>query len=90
VRSHELVALAPLHQPPALAALDIGARRCGCDARRVFDTAFHRDAAARRPTYAVPACGGATISVYRYGFHGLSHAYAARGAAELLGRGLGA
>ncbi len=86
----ELVALAPLHQPPALAALD-DARAALPDARHVacFDTAFHATLPAAASTYAVPAAWREELGVRRYGFHGLSHAYAARRAAELLGRALG-
>ena len=36
-------------------------------------------------TYAVPADWRERLGVRRYGFHGLSHAYAARRAAELAG-----
>jgi acetate kinase len=85
----ELVALAPLHQPPALAALDC-ARAALPDAIHVacFDTAFHATLPAAASTYAVPAAWRDDLGVRRYGFHGLSHAYAARRAAELLGRAL--
>jgi acetate kinase len=82
----ELVHLAPLHQPPALAALDVarahlpGATHVAC-----FDTAFHATLPAAASTYAVPAAWRDGLGVRRYGFHGLSHAYAARRAAELLG-----
>jgi acetate kinase len=85
----ELVALAPLHQPPALAALDIArvalpaATHVAC-----FDTAFHATLPAAASTYAVPAAWRDDLGVRRYGFHGLSHAYAARRAAELVGRGV--
>ncbi len=83
----ELVHLAPLHQPPALAALDIarehlpGATHVAC-----FDTAFHATLPAAASTYAVPAAWRDRLGVRRYGFHGLSHAFAARRASELLGR----
>jgi acetate kinase len=85
----ELVALAPLHQPPALAALD-SARRALPRARHVacFDTAFHATLPAAAVTYAVPAAWRDELGVRRYGFHGLSHAYAARRGAAVLERGL--
>jgi acetate kinase len=85
----ELVALAPLHQPAALAALDI-ARNALPRARHVacFDTAFHATLPAAAVTYAVPAAWRDDLGVRRYGFHGLSHAYAARRGAALLERGL--
>lgn len=85
----ELVALAPLHQPAALAALDI-ARTALPRARHVacFDTAFHATLPAAAVTYAVPAAWRDDLGVRRYGFHGLSHAYAARCGAALLDREL--
>jgi len=51
-----------------------------------FDTAFHATLPAAAATYAVPAAWRERWGVRRYGFHGLSHAYAARRAAELTGR----
>ncbi|MDX6572683.1 MAG: acetate kinase [Gaiellales bacterium] len=83
----ELTPLAPLHQPPGLAALD-AARSALPDATHVacFDTAFHSTLPAAASTYAVPADWREGLGVRRYGFHGLSHAYAARRAAAVLGR----
>ena len=85
----ELVALAPLHQPAGLGALDI-ARSALPRARHVacFDTAFHATLPAAAVTYAVPAAWRDDLGVRRYGFHGLSHAYAARRGAALLDREL--
>src|SRR5438309_1229884 len=51
-----------------------------------FDTAFHADLPAAASTYALPAAWRARWDLRRYGFHGLSHAYASRRAAELLER----
>jgi acetate kinase len=83
----ELVALAPLHQPAALAALD-AARAALPRARHVacFDTAFHASIPDAASTYALPADWRERLGARRFGFHGLSHAYAARRAATLLGR----
>ena len=50
-----------------------------------FDTAFHATLPAAAATYAVPE-RWRRLGVRRYGFHGLSHAYASRRAGELLGR----
>jgi acetate kinase len=82
----DLVALAPLHQPPALAALDT-ARSALPQARHVacFDTAFHATIPDAASTYALPADWRERLGARRYGFHGLSHAYAARRAVTLLG-----
>jgi acetate kinase len=53
-----------------------------------FDTAFHATMPAAACTYAVPAAWRTQHGVRRYGFHGLSHAYAARRAAEIVDRPL--
>ncbi len=68
--------LAPLHQPPALDALQ-RAREALPDARHVacFDTAFHVTIPAAARTYALPARLRELVHVV--GFHGLSHAWGA-------------
>ena len=81
-----LTSLAPLHQPRAIAAIEAG-RQVLPDAPAVacFDTSFHAtlpDVAAR---YALPADWNGKFGLRRYGFHGLSHEYASRRAAELVG-----
>ncbi len=86
-RLRALTDLAPLHQPKSLAALDVvtdvlpGVRAVAC-----FDTAFHATLPAAAFTYALPAEWRKRWDLRRYGFHGLSHAYASRRAAELMGR----
>ena len=81
-----LVPLAPLHQRTALRAAEAGMRaRPGALHVAAFDTAFHYDLPAAASTYAIPAAWREGLGVRRYGFHGLSHAYASRRAAELLG-----
>jgi acetate kinase len=88
-RLDELTALAPLHQPKSLAALDaVTARFPDLPAVVCFDTAFHTTLPAAAATYAVPHQWRQRYGVRRYGFHGLSHAYCARRAAELTGRPL--
>ena len=85
-----LTDLAPLHQPKSLAALaavqavlpDVPGVAC-------FDTAFHSTIPAAAATYALPPEWRKRWDLRRYGFHGLSHAYASRRAAELLRRDLG-
>jgi acetate kinase len=54
----------------------------------VFDTAFHADLPPAARTYAVPGAWTREWGIRRYGFHGLSHAYCAGRAAELLARPL--
>jgi acetate kinase len=78
----ELTDLAPLHQPKSLAALDAVTRALpDTPAVACFDTAFHATLPDAAATYAVPAAWRERWGVRRYGFHGLSHAYAARRAA---------
>ena len=79
--------LAPLHQPRALAGINAVARLLpGVPAVACFDTAFHATMPAAAATYALPAAWRTRYGLRRYGFHGLSHAYATRRAAQLLGR----
>ena len=83
----ELTDLAPLHQPPALAALDaVAAQLPDVPAVACFDTAFHTTIPDAAATYAIPQEWRERYAIHRYGFHGLSHAYCARRAAQLLGR----
>jgi acetate kinase len=75
----ELTALAPLHQPKSLAALDaVRAVLPGVPAVACFDTAFHATLTAAASTYALPRAWRERWGLRRYGFHGLSHAWAAR------------
>jgi len=86
-RLRALTELAPLHQAKSLAALDAvtGALpdlpRVAC-----FDTAFHARLPAAAATYALPREWRERFGARRYGFHGLSHAYASRRAAALVGQ----
>jgi acetate kinase len=82
-----LTDLAPLHQPKSLAALDaVSAVLPGVPAIACFDTAFHATIPAAAATFALPAEWRQRWPLRRFGFHGLSHAYVSRRAAELLGR----
>ena len=82
----QLTRIAPLHNAPALAAID--------DARTVlprlphvavFDTAFHAGMPPVAATYAVPRMWREEWGIRRYGFHGLSVEWSTQRAAELLG-----
>jgi acetate kinase len=81
----DLVALAPLHQPTALSMIRTLTERLP-DVLNVacFDTAFHATLSAHVSTYPIPARWRDEFGVRRYGFHGLSHSWAARRAAELV------
>jgi acetate kinase len=80
-----LASLAPLHQPRALAGIAATRAEFG-DMPQIacFDTAFHSTMPPRAFTYALPAAWRERFGARKYGFHGLSHAYAARRVAGLL------
>ena len=86
-RLETLTDLAPLHQPKSLAALaSVSAVLPDVPAVACFDTAFHAGLPAAASTYALPSEWRKRWDLRRYGFHGLSHAYAARRATEMLER----
>lgn len=85
----DLTALAPLHQPRSLLAIDaIATRLPDVPAVACFDTAYHAALPAAAATYALPRAWRERWPIRRFGFHGLSHAYAAVRAAALIGRPL--
>jgi len=82
-----LADLAPLHNPPSLETLAAAeAELPGVPHVAVFDTAFHATLPPEAWTYPVPESWTRDWGIRRFGFHGLSHAYCARRAAEMLGR----
>jgi acetate kinase len=86
-RLESLTDLAPLHQPKSLAALDaVQAVLPAVPAVACFDTAFHATIPAAAATFALPEEWRTRWNLRRFGFHGLSHSYISRRAAELLGR----
>lgn len=81
--------LAPLHNPPALVAIDASRRLlAGRPCVACFDTAFHTTIGPEASTYAIPASWRADWGARRYGFHGLSCAWATRRAPEVLSQAL--
>jgi acetate kinase len=81
--------LAPLHNPRATAAIGaVSALLPETPAVAAFDTSFHSSIPKAGSTYALPREWNHAYGLRRYGFHGLSHAYAVRRAAELAGRPL--
>jgi acetate kinase len=84
-----MVPLAPLHNPAGLAGIEVArATWPRVPQVAVFDTAYHHTLPPRAYRYAVPRELFLRHGVRRYGFHGTSHAFVARGAAALLGRPL--
>jgi acetate kinase len=79
--------LAPLHQPRAVEGM-----RALADLRpdlpqvACFDTAFHATMPAAATTYALPRSWREEWGIRRFGFHGLSHAFATARVAALVGR----
>jgi acetate kinase len=81
-----LVDLAPLHQPRAVAAIEaVSSSLRDVPAVACFDTAFHATIPAAASTYALPAEWRDRWPLRRFGFHGLSHAYASRRVTALAG-----
>ena len=79
--------LAPLHNPANL----IGINACkelmpGVPMVGVFDTAFHQTMPAKAYLYGIPYEYYEKYKVRRYGFHGTSHSFVSKRAAEILGK----
>jgi acetate kinase len=85
-RIEALEALAPLHNPPALAALRVARARLAVPHVAVFDTAFHATLPPRAREYALPRELSTRLGIRRYGFHGISHAHVMRAVGEYLER----
>jgi acetate kinase len=84
---HALVDLAPLHQPMSLTGIDaVTAALPTTPAVACFDTAFHAHLPPAAATYAIPGEWRRRWGLRRFGFHGLSHAYASRRAADIADR----
>lgn len=77
--------LAPLHNPRAVAAIREVAKVVRAPGVACFDTSFHADLPVEARTYALPREWNERWSLRRYGFHGLSHSYAVRRAAAVVG-----
>jgi acetate kinase len=76
--------LAPLHNPANLVGIDAAiALFPGLPQVSVFDTAFHQTMPEHAFRYAVPEFLYKEHSVRRYGFHGTSHSYVSKRAAEM-------
>lgn len=81
----DLEELAPLHNAASLDGIRaVNHVLPGIFQVAVFDTAFHATLPEVARTYAVPQAWTRRWALRRYGFHGLSHAYCATRAAEML------
>ena len=79
--------LAPLHNPANL----IGVAACeklmpGTPMVAVFDTAFHQTMSEKAYMYGLPYEYYEKYKVRRYGFHGTSHSFVSKRAAEVMGK----
>lgn len=79
--------LAPLHNPANL----IGVRACqelmpAVSMVAVFDTAFHQTMPKHAYLYGIPHEYYEKYGIRRYGFHGTSHSYVSKRAAQMLGK----
>ncbi|MFD3922531.1 acetate kinase [Streptomyces sp. NPDC058595] len=82
-----LVPVAPLHNPANITGIKTArALRPDLPQVAVFDTAFHTTMPEHAARYAIDTATADAHRIRRYGFHGTSHAYVSRRAAELLGR----
>ncbi len=83
----DCIPLAPLHNPAALSGIAAALQQFP-DAVHVavFDTAFHATIPASAREYAIDRTVAEAHHIRRYGFHGTSHDYVARRAAEFLNR----
>ena len=78
--------LAPLHNPANLIGIEAAmALFPGLPQVCVFDTAFHQSMPEHAYRYAVPEFLYKEHGVRRYGFHGTSHRYVSKRAAEMTG-----
>jgi acetate kinase len=82
----QLSHLAPLHNPPALAAVR-QARKAYPRAPHIaiFDTAYHATLPPHAREYALPRDLRDRFGIRRYGFHGISHAHVMESVAAHLG-----
>lgn len=83
----DCIELAPLHNPANL----MGIRACeslipGISQVAVFDTAFHQTMPEKSYLYAIPYELYEKHKIRRYGFHGTSHSFVSKRAAEILGK----
>ena len=79
--------LGPLHNPANLIGIEAceAALPAGTPQVAVFDTAFHQTMPPKAYMYALPYEYYEKYSIRRYGFHGTSHRYVSKRAAEFLG-----
>jgi acetate kinase len=84
-----LIPFAPLHNPPNLEGIEVAEKIfTGTPQVAVFDTAFHQTMPAAAYRYALPKHLYTDHGIRSYGFHGTSHLYVTKAAADYLGKPL--
>ena len=83
----DCASLAPLHNPAGI----LGIRACqkempGVPMVAVFDTAFHQTMPKQNYLYPIPYEYYEKYRIRKYGFHGTSHQFVSKRAAELIGK----
>jgi acetate kinase len=83
----ENIELAPLHNPPNIKGI-IACQKHLPDVPQVgvFDTAFHQKMPPKAYLYGIPYVLYKKYKIRRYGFHGTSHLYVSKRAAELMNK----
>ncbi len=85
----KMAVLAPEHNPANLEGIEAVERLApGMPQVAVFDTAFHRSMPDEAVVYPLPYDWYEKEGIRRYGFHGISHSYCSRRAAQILGKDL--
>jgi len=83
----ECIPLGPLHNPANIMGIEgCVAEMPGTPMVAVFDTGFHQTMPKAAYIYAIPYETYEKYAIRKYGFHGTSHKYVARRAAEILGK----
>ena len=84
----DCIPFAPLHNPANITGIEACRRVMGSKVPQVavFDTAFHQTMPGKSYMYAIPYEYYEKDKIRRYGFHGTSHRYVCRRAAEMMGK----
>ena len=84
----DCIPLAPLHNPANITGINACTAVMGKDVPQVavFDTAFHQTMPEEAYMYGLPYEYYEKYKIRRYGFHGTSHSYVSKKAAEVLGK----
>ncbi|MPM17145.1 Acetate kinase [bioreactor metagenome] len=83
----ECIEMAPLHNPPNILGINACAELMpGVAQVGVFDTAFHQTMPKHAFIYGLPYEAYEKYRIRRYGFHGTSHRFVSKVAADMMGK----